>query len=255
LFVRQPKGVTLTPAGQALLRRALRIRVEYDDTMRELQQMKTGQLGVLRVGYTPTVDESLVAGAIRQLLLERPAAHVKLFEDLMPPLLDRLLDGHLDLIIGPRPLAGDAGLAITPLYDDRLRVVADRKHPLFRKASVCWADAAAEPWLLPAQQNRLRQLLDQKTLAAGLPPLNVRVETHAVSLGQFGMLLGTRLLSLGRGDFEPSLRRLGLELLDVHDLDLAREVASIHRGGAYVSPLSERLQDLLQAQAQGKRPA
>lgn len=250
LFLRQPKGVTPTPAGHALLRRALRIRVEYDDAMRELQQMKTGQLGLLRVGYTPTVDEGLVVGGMRQLLLERPAAHLKMVEDLMPSLVGQLLDGQLDLVIGPRPAVPNDLLVIAPLYDDHLRVVADRKHPLARRRSLRWVDVAAEPWLLPSQQNSLRQMLDRKTLAAGLAPLNVRVETHSVSMGQFAMLLGTRMLSLGRGESELSQRRAGLELLDVEDLDLAREIGCIHRAGAYVSPLSERLQDVLKTRAQ-----
>ena len=249
LFVRQPKGVTPTPAGEALLRRALRIRIEYDDAVRELQQMKSGQTGLLRVGYTPTADEALVVGAIRQLLVERPAARLRLVEDLMPALVEQLLDGRLDLIVGPRPPGSDAAVVFAPLYDDCLRVVADQQHPLAQGGAVHWADVAAEPWLLPAPHNRLRQMLDQRTAAAGLPPLNVRVETHAVSAGQFHMLLGTRLLSLGRAEAEPALRRAGLGLLAVADLELAREVGCSHRAGAYVSPLSERLLDLLQAHA------
>lgn len=248
LFLRLPKGVTPTPTGKALLLRAVRIRLEYDDAMRELQQMKTGQLGLLRVGFTPTVDEALVMGALRQLLQERPAASAKLVEDLMPPLIDLLLDGQLDLIIGPRPAVANEALDIVRLYDDHLKVVADSEHPLARRRSVGWADAAAEPWLLPSPQNRLRQMLDQKTRDAGLPPLNVRVETHAVSIGQFDMLRGTRLLSLGRAEFQHALRRSGLLLLDVEDLDLAREIGCIHRAGAYLSPLAGRLQELLQLQ-------
>lgn len=250
LFVRQPKGVTPTPAGEALLRRALRIRVEYDDALSELQQMKTGKLGLLRIGYTPTVDEPIVVGAIRQLMLERPAARLELIEDLMPSLMGRLHDGQLDLLVGPRPPVPDERLVLAPLYEDRLRVVADHEHPLARRDGVRWVDTAAEPWLLPPPHNRLRQMLDQKTLDTGLPPLNVRVEMHSVGLSQFSMLIGTGLLSLWRSESGPALRKLGLDLLDVADLDLTREICFVHRAGAYISPLSQRLQALLREQAQ-----
>ncbi|KAI1698544.1 bacterial regulatory helix-turn-helix protein, lysR family domain-containing protein [Ditylenchus destructor] len=42
LFERHPKGVMPTEAGLAFLRRARRIQLEYDDTLSELHQMKTG---------------------------------------------------------------------------------------------------------------------------------------------------------------------------------------------------------------------
>ena len=52
LFERHPKGVIPTEAGLAFLRRARRIQLEYDDTLSELHQMKTGELGILR-GHAP----------------------------------------------------------------------------------------------------------------------------------------------------------------------------------------------------------
>ena len=87
LFERHPKGVIPTEAGLAFLRRARRIQLEYDDTLSELHQMKTGELGILRIGYSPSTDVERLMGVVRRLLLERPAARLHLSERLMHYLL------------------------------------------------------------------------------------------------------------------------------------------------------------------------
>lgn len=245
LFTRHPRGVELTPAGEVLLHRASKIRVEYDDAMREMQQMRSGQLGLLRVGYTPSVDQSLVMAATRQLIVERVAAHLKMFELVMQDLIDMLHDGQLDIIIGPAPELATTELKISPLYRDHLLVVADREHPLFKRLHVNWADIAAEPWLLPQRNNRTRSMLEDKAMSCGLPPLDVRIESHTVNQAQFNLLRGTRLLSMCSEWLVKPMRALGLEVLEVTDFTLSREIVSIHRAGAYVSPLGERLEELL----------
>lgn len=254
LFMRHPKGVVPTPAGRALLSRALRIRAEYDDAMRELQQMKSGQQGLLRLGYSPSVDKDLVIDAARRLLLERPAARLSLVEQLMQPLLERLVDGRLDLAVAPVPTPMQPELAATVLYRDRLRLAADRNHPLLRQARIRWEDVAAQPWFLPSAQVRIRRLLDRRVAEAGLPPLNARVECDVVSVDQFRMLRGTRLLAICSEWSEPAMRRFGIEFVPIEQLGLDREVASIRRAGGYVSPLSERLDELLRAGLR-RRPA
>lgn len=245
LFSRHPRGVVLTPAGEVLLQRASRIRMEYDDAMREMQRMRSGQLGQLRIGYSHSVAHDLVMAATRQLIVERVAAHVQIVELMMQDLLDMLGDGKLDILIGPAPELPSEEITISPLYQDHLLVFADRDHPLLQRGHVGWADLAAEPWLLPRRDNRIRRILEEKASASGVPPLDVRVESHTVNPAQYSLLRGTRLLSIGSAWAVKPLRQLGLEVLEVPDLILNREIVSIQRAGGYVSPLGERLEELL----------
>ena len=249
LFVRHPKGVTPTPAGLALLRRAQRIGLEYHDAMRELHQMKSGQLGLLRVGCSPTVEEGLVIGVARRLLLERPAARLALDEALMPPLLERLAEGSLDLAVGPVPDDAAGGFKSRFLYEDQLRLVADRDHPLFTLPKVTWTELGAQGWMLPPPPNRLRLRLEQAAVEAGCPPLDVRVETRSPGLSHFRLLKGTRMVSLCNQWLAPAARRAGLEVLDSDLLGLSRRIAVVRRAGGYLSPLAERLEELMVGEA------
>jgi len=247
LFTRHPRGVEPTPAGQTLLKRALRIRREYDDAMRELQQMKTGQLGLLRVGYSPSVEGALVLGALGRLLAERPAARLRLLERLTQELLEQLADDRLDLVIAPAPVPLSDELSAEPLYTDRLLVVADRGHPLLRATRVTLADIAAEPWLLPTPKMRVRRALDELVAGAGLAALNARIESDTITAGHFRLLEGTRMLALCTEWWLPTLRRLGLEPLPMppDEIGPARAVALMRRLDGYVSPLAARLRELL----------
>jgi DNA-binding transcriptional LysR family regulator len=252
LFTRHPKGVELTPAGDALLKHALRIRIEYGDAMRELQQMKTGQLGLLRVGYSPSVDEDIVIAATRQLVIERPAARLKLTQSPLQDLLEQLVRGELDVIFGPVPVPMPREVVASVHYRSSVRVFADRKHPLFGRERVYLRDLAREPWLLPPPHVRVRHLLEERMAELGLAPLNVRVESDSLSPTQLRLLCGTRMVAVFSEWWGPFVRRFGVEPLPVADLAVYREIASMRRTEGYVSPLSTRLEELFHA---GIKPA
>jgi DNA-binding transcriptional LysR family regulator len=244
LFTRHPKGVEPTPAGAALLRRALRIRIEYDDAIRELEQMKSGQLGLLRVGYSPSVDEDVIIAAARQLVGERPAARLKLTQFLMEDLLGRLIDGELDVIFGPVPVPTPGELVASIHYADNICVFADAKHPILSRDRIRLRDLAAEPWLLPSPHIRVRRLLVARGGVLGLPPLKVLFQRDSISPTQLRLLTGTRMLTVFSDWWTPHMRRFGVERVPVADLSVRREIASLRRAEGYVSPLCKRLEEL-----------
>jgi len=245
LFERHPKGVMLTTAGEAFLHRAQRIRIEYDDALREMHQMKTGEMGILRIGYSPSLDDRLLMSVMRRMLLERPAARIHLTEKLMQYLLDMLLDGQLDLVVAPAPVSPPAQVEVLPLYQDVLHVIADLEHPLQRRRDLQMADLAAQPWLLPAPHTPLRTALNTLVLQAGLPELVVRVEVTVISLNNVGLLRGTRMLGIGSHSSLEPLRREGIGALPISLPVLRRQIALLLRKDAYQSPLSQRFRQLL----------
>ena len=245
LFERHPKGVVLTPAGEAFLRRAERIRMEYDDALSEMHQMKTGELGILRVGLTPTLDTARLMGVVRRLLVERPAARIHLTEKLMHYLVQMLADGELDAIVVPAPQPLPAALEATPLYDDVLHVVADVAHPLQRRRSLQLADLVDQPWLLPPPDTRMRMELEQVVRRAGLPALNVRVEVAATGLNTLRLVTGTPMLTLGSQWSVLAMAGIGLHPLPIALPALQRRIGLLTRRHAFVSPLAQRLKQLL----------
>lgn len=245
LFERHPKGVVLTPAGEAFLRRAERIRMEYDDALSEMHQMKTGELGILRVGLTPTLDTERLMGVVRRLLVERPAARIHLTERLMHYLVQMLLDGELDAIVVPSPQPLPPELEATPLYDDVLHVVADAGHPLQQRRSLEMADLVDQPWLLPPPDTRMRRELERVVQQAGLPALNVRVEAAASGINTLRLVTGTPMLTLGSQWSMAAMAGIGLRPLPIALPALRRRIGLLTRRHAFISPLAQRLREVL----------
>lgn len=247
LFERTANGMTPTPAGGRFIARAQRITLEFDDAMQEMRAIQGGEQGVVRIGYSPTVPNALVLGASRQLILERPAAKLQLRCRLARELLDMLAAGELDLVVAPAPAQPDIAIATIELFRDRLSVLADEAHPLQRKRGLTLADLADQEWLLPDTTIPVRRQIDDAFRARGLPGPRLRVETDFGSTSLLHLLRGTPLLCVGGTEALDQLD--GLRVLDLRadELELRRRIAAMHRAGAYVPPLAQRMITLLQA--------
>ncbi|UEP25807.1 LysR family transcriptional regulator [Burkholderia ambifaria] len=245
LFERTGTGMTATSAGTQFLVRARRIALEYDDAMKEMRAVRGGELGLVRIGYSPTVPHSLVLGACRQLIGERPAAHLRLRRRLAGELLDLLTNGELDLVVAPEPLQANDAFTVVELFRDRLSVLADDAHPLQRKRGLTLADLDAQEWLLPESTITVRRQIDAAFRARGLTGPRVRIETDFGSTSLIQLLRGTRMLCVGGTEALEVLS--GVRALDLarDELELSRRVGAIYRRDAYISPLAQRMVDLL----------
>ncbi|AGW93367.1 MULTISPECIES: LysR family transcriptional regulator [Cupriavidus] len=247
LFERTANGMTATYAGTRFLERAQRIRLEYEDGIKEMLGIRTGEQGILRLGYSPSIPGKVILGACRQLVRERPVARLRLRRRLARDLLDLLAAGELDMAVAPAPQkptsAGD--FAVEPLFDDRLVVVADEGHALLQRRKLRLADLADQEWLLPEAHITLRQQVDAAFRQRGLPEPKLRIEIDFGSTSLFALMQGTQMLSIANegGDaMQHGLRALPLAL---EELDLRRRIGVITRAGAYLSPLAQRLTSLL----------
>ena len=149
---RNARGVSLTPAGEVLVRHASALL----DAARRAEEAvrEAGGLGrpQVRVGAFSSAAAGLLPGATRELRSRRPDAELTLqvLED--EPALDALLAGRIDVAIvvqsalsPPRPRAGAEYL---PISDDELRVAVASDHALATRASVALEELRDEPFLI-----------------------------------------------------------------------------------------------------------
>ncbi|MFM0550829.1 LysR family transcriptional regulator [Paraburkholderia sediminicola] len=246
LFQRTANGVAPTQAGSLFLARARRIALEYEDALKEMHAIRSGEQGVLSLGYSPTVPAALVLGACRQLLKERPAARLRLRRRLARDLVDLLVAGELDLIVAPEPKPDANGLSFVELFRDSLSVLADESHPLHRKRNLRLADLADQEWLLPGPTIPLRQQVDAAFARLGLDAPKLRVETDFGSTSLLHLLRGTAMLCVAGTESFDALEGLRALNLDTSELDLRRHIGVVFRKETYHSPLAQRAMALLQ---------
>src|SRR5690606_16992940 len=125
---------------------------------------------------------ALVPQAITLLRRSVPDAIVQIREGPVDILVERLLSGELDCVVGAldpgflgRPEMKD--LAASTVLEDRLCIVASPRHPMAKARRLSWADVAAEPWVLPPSETVLRSAFSATFLQHGLASPRPTVET------------------------------------------------------------------------------
>lgn len=145
LFVRSPKGMTLTPQGHRFLVSARKVIGSVADALRVQATDVAAEIsGVLSVGVT-----SLVAGYYLSELFSRfrrncPAVQVYVTED-SPRFLEHLLiNGELDVAIMVSNALGEPqAMVAETLTRSQNRVWLPSNHPLTAQPEVTLADCAA----------------------------------------------------------------------------------------------------------------
>ena len=172
LFRRQGRGMVLTDEGRALLPRCQTVLGEVGAMGSTLQGAGSP---VLRLGAFPHTTTTVLPDIVKRLVTGPAAWRLQLVDGSADHLVQLLLQGEIDLLLGrlPRHMAGTpaiGGLAQRVLYEGSLSVVAARSHALAGRRSVPLAELLNWPWILPGTQSTTRVALVDAFLRRGLAP-------------------------------------------------------------------------------------
>lgn len=180
LFLRG-RTLTLTEAGNSLWRYACRVLGDTARTGEEIEAVKAGLAGRLRIGTILSASPVLLPRAIATLHQRAAHVQIELVESLLEPLIKQVERRELDLIIGPLDLrASRSGLCTEWLMTDEFSLVTRRGHPLTSLPAPSWADLHDCSWILPPPGTLSRIRLDQAAADAGMAPPRPAVETSSL---------------------------------------------------------------------------
>lgn len=160
LFERRKQEVTLTAAGERIVRQAERV-LEEAAAIRELAEEGRDQLnGPLRVGAIYTVGPYLFPHLIPVLHERAPHMPLVIEENYTARLAERLRQGELDLIVIALPFT-EQGIITLPIYDEPFVVVIPSGHPWQERDAIPVGALAEESLLLLGRGHCFRdQVLD-----------------------------------------------------------------------------------------------
>jgi DNA-binding transcriptional LysR family regulator len=152
LLDRQPKGIKLTPAGEALVRHTERILAQLAEAQAELSEIATSARGRLRIASFATAAGTIVPVAVSAFRKLRPGVRVEL-QIMDPPLsIPALRRGDFDLVISEEGGFADdpdlSGLGVERLMDDVLYAALPADHPLATRRAIALSDLLHEDWML-----------------------------------------------------------------------------------------------------------
>lgn len=151
LFVREPRGVTLTETGRAALAEARRILFHAGQFSELVQSASSGMAGTLRVGFVGTTTSHLLPRLVTRFRHEYPGVELVLREATSTRILQWLEDEALDVGLVRTPLLTPGNTALALLERDRFVAALPRSHPLAGKPALTLADLAQERFVMYEQ--------------------------------------------------------------------------------------------------------
>jgi DNA-binding transcriptional LysR family regulator len=145
-----PRAVSLTQAGQLLLRHAEAIVARLDAARADMAALRAGETGTLRVGTYQSVGARVLPGVMRRFRMDYPGISLELHEPTTDPELFALIEtGELDLAFCGLPLP-EGPFEATELMHDPYVLVVPGDHELAVRTSASLADVGDLP-LIGAQ--------------------------------------------------------------------------------------------------------
>jgi DNA-binding transcriptional LysR family regulator len=221
LLRREPRGVTLTPAGRAALADARRAVEAAATAVRSARAVGEAAGGALRLACAQSLSVPLLAPVIRQWHRRHPEVSISLRESTAPEELLGFVDAdEVDMALMPAPVPDR--FTTTAVADEEIVLTASTGHRLARQPTVCLSDLEGAPLVHFAPENGLSGWLDRSLTRAGVRPETVMatsVTTAAPQLAAAGLGVAVSPVSAVSAGFPGAVRsfspRWGRQLLAV----------------------------------------
>lgn len=175
LFLRAPRRVVLTEAGEQLLQRARHILRDHDAAVDEVAELAGTQRGRLRIGSASAgVTTDVLPKLFKEVRKQHADAHLSLVSGTSDALVNQLLNGELDLAFVSLPVEA-RGIHTERLSQDQLVAIASPRHSLAKQKTVSAYTLAGEKLILGERGGNTRRLIDRFFAQAGVT-LHVSME-------------------------------------------------------------------------------
>ncbi|TAN27116.1 MAG: LysR family transcriptional regulator [Castellaniella sp.] len=182
LFDRRARGLVPTSHGEVLIAHARRIQAQLDRTVEDMGVLSQGGVGRVALGASGATAVGIAPHAILLMAEGLPDVRVDFIESTMNRLLELLLQGDLDIVMGRTIQDSDAtvGLRSEILYTEPVNLVVRKGHPLLDLETVSWDDIERYRLVIWPQQTPIRQVLESALVAAGRTLKPNYIESNSV---------------------------------------------------------------------------
>jgi DNA-binding transcriptional LysR family regulator len=238
LFTRHSRGVTLTAAGQAMQRHALRILGNVDHLAADLSNYANGIVGVVRLWANTSAITQFLPCDLKAFAIQNPSIRVDLEEEDSSEVVLATYDGRADFgILADRTPA--PGLHLMNYRRDQLVVVVPRGHALSRRRHVRFEEViGCDLVSLPARTS-LAKRLQAEADALGRS-LKLRIQVRSFDAMCKMVAAGLGLAVLPRDAVQSLVRSMDLRMITLDD-DWADRQLMIGMRDASAVPRAARL--------------
>lgn len=252
LFDRGPHGATPTAIGERLMLHAKTVMAQVGEAAADIESLRTGQAGVVRVGAGPSWVRRLLPEAVAAALDERPELRVSVSGGFDETLLTDLREGELDFVVAELPLSRQNDhYDVEVLTTDKLVVCARAGHPLAGNPPIALSEALSHRWVLPPPDALARQKFDGALISKGLPPPAAITSSSSLTFIINLVTCSNALTYTTRS--QVVAEGTSLVALDVPEIAASRDAGLIFRKPKVLTPATEFVVALLRKACAGQR--
>ena len=191
LFNREGKNIRLNQYGKVALRYAEQIFYNIGDMRAEIEELRGGMAGALRIGSSfPAQEPNWLLGGIREFSFLNPDVSISLRQ--LPPeaLLTALQEREIDLAVSSEPIQAQ-DVCWQELFSEPMGIILSRDHPLARHKTLSMDQLMNERFYCNNYSSDVSRLTRMFCRMAGFEP-NIHFE------GDYPTFIG-QSVSLGYG--------------------------------------------------------
>lgn len=171
IFERHARGMTVTPLGELMVRRARNVLEEIGEAAAEIDRFNAGRGGIVRIGAVTGGAIGTVVPVVQRLRRAAPDAEIHVEVAMSRPLVHDLAALRLDFVLARLPADADAAdFVAVRAREERIALVAAAGHPLAGLRSVRLPDLLAYDWVMQAPGAPIRLAIEEALLAQGARP-------------------------------------------------------------------------------------
>ncbi|WP_349974917.1 LysR family transcriptional regulator [Pseudomonas sp. WHRI 8519] len=183
LFERLPRSMSPTELGDHVIRFAQNALAESQQFVDQVNRLRNGGHGCLRVGGIFASTAQVLPQAIAAIKARYPLLSIEVIEQSSDHLLALLEQKKLDIMIGRfTDERFHALFDFQPLEPEPFSLVVNHSHPLNTQVSIDPAALGDWPWVLYPVGTPIRDRLEQAFKVVGIPTPPDSVETVSMSV-------------------------------------------------------------------------
>lgn len=249
LLQRHARGVSLTPAGQSVLRyarQALQLMREMDA---ELGEYASGVKGHVRLHAVASALTQFLPRDVETFLAAYPLVHISMEERTGKDVALAVANGTADLGV-LSAVTASAGLLAYRYRSDELAIGAPMGHPLARRASVRFGEALRYPFIGPHAESSLSALMAEGAKSVDkVLQQRVRASSFDVMCRMVESRLGITMLP--DGVLEAYAQGGRLKIVRLNEKWARRQLVLVVRDREQLTPIAKTLLEHLQRVATG----
>ncbi|GEO25496.1 putative HTH-type transcriptional regulator YcgK [Alicyclobacillus acidoterrestris] len=180
LFIREPRKVRLSPAGEEFRHYAQKIITDLEHCADAMQQFKQCAADRIRIGAIATMAYLGFDRIIKDFLERYPAVSAEVEEGTTDDLIHWLRESRIDAAFISAPTTNEQSVSFHPLVNDEVVALLPARHALANKPSIQLKDLADEKFLLAKSSTGFKRDMVQACHESGFNPNVILNSNHEI---------------------------------------------------------------------------